>query len=620
MSEGEEAMTYRATINALAKKRLTQDPDTTVLRYLDGSSWRGLTWRETRDATIRAAKSLEEMGVERGTPVAVLAETRWEWLAADLAILARGGITVGIYPTLLPEQVKYELSHSEAEVLIIESEQQRERIAGVLEDLPQLRHVVDLTDIIEREGAAPSDDEIDAFWEAVELIGPEDVATYIYTSGTTGPPKAVVLTHGNIHEVVMASRDGMPVYPGDTSIIFLPMAHILQRFVLYRGLVEDANAVVAPSLNRLPETFLEARPQVVATVPRMLEKIREGVEQKIGQQRPLVRGIYHAACGIGRAHSRALQAGRRPGPLLGLGWSIADRLVYSKIKNRLGGRLRWFISGGAPLDPELATWFHGMGIPILEGWGLSETTAPLCMSQPEDLRIGTVGRPLPGSEVRITDDGEVEARGPGLFQEYLKDPDATSAAFTDDGWFKTGDLGTVDSSGFLRIIGRKKDILITAAGKNVAPINIEQRLERARCVARAVAVGDRRPYLVALLEPDVEWLEAAAGRKGWPDDRADLLAHPEVVALFDLAVEKANAGLARFEQIKTWALLPDPLSEPLGTLTTTLKVRRQAVYERYAELVDGLYEKGSTEPDRKTSGKLAKVEKMATAMWQLAFG
>jgi len=538
------------------------------------------------------ARALERLGSGPGVTTAILSETRREWVAVDLANLCLGGVTVGVYPTLLPRQIAYQLAHAEVRVLVVEDAAQAAKIAGIRDQVPTLEAIVSLEAApgLERlqDLAAPEDHAwLEARSQAVE---PDDVATYIYTSGTTGEPKGAVLTHGNFVTVARASQTAVPTRPGDRSLIFLPLAHSLQRFAVYRGLMEEDGEGWFTTIDDFQEALAAARPQVLATVPRMLEKIRSRAQAKVAERGGIVKTLFDWAFRVGLARSHRLETGAPVPTTLAWQYALADRLVFSRIRERLGGEMRCLVSGGAALNPDVARWYHAMGITVLEGWGLTETSAPATANREDDFKFGTVGKALPEVELHIADDGEILVRGPGIFREYLKNPEATADALA-DGWFHTGDIGALDAEGFLRITDRKKAILVTAGGKNIAPLPIETRLEYCDYVETSVVIGSERPYLVALLTPDEENLDAWASQNGLPaEDLATRLERPEVRALFDAAVADANRDQARFEQVKKYALLPTSFSDQTGELTPTLKLKRRVINERHGEVIDALYQ------------------------------
>jgi long-chain acyl-CoA synthetase len=457
--------------------------------------------------------------------------------------------------------------------------------------LPGLVHIL----TIDRVSGLPSalevaaDPDIAAFRARCAEVEPSDIATYIYTSGTTGDPKAAILTHHNFWSVAHATLGLARIEPGDRSIVFLPLAHSLQRFAMYRGLLEVVSGVYAESIEKVTDALLFGRPTLLATVPRMLEKIRDRMLATVRARGGTAERVFEWAMGVGRKRALALESKQPLSRFTRLQLRLADRLVFEKIRARMGGELRVLISGGAALDPEVARFYLAMGIRVLEGWGLTETSAPATANTEEDFRLGSVGKPLPGVDVRRDADGELLVRGPGVFVGYLKDPAATAAALQ-DGWFRTGDIGTIDADGFVRITDRKKEILVTAGGKNIPPVNIEKRLERSPFVSQAVAIGDRRPYLVALLVPDAEAVSAYARDHGLPDEPlAASVRRPQIDSLIQTAVAEANRELASFESIKRFAVLGAPFSVETGEITPTLKLKRRIIEEKYRVDIERLY-------------------------------
>lgn len=571
------------TIPSLLFARIDRGADSPAYHWNQEGAWRSRTWGQSEEEIAVIARWLVDHGIQPGTPIAILADTRPEWSAADFAITAIGAITVGVYPSLTAEQVRYQLVHSGARVVFVENAIQEVKVAAIQSLCPELVHVVRMDRPL---NAAP---DVALLRDRGARVRDDDVATIIYTSGTTGEPKGALLTHANFWEVAHRTRGLARVLPGDRGVIFLPLAHSLQRFVMYRALLDDIVGVYASSIEQLPEALAFGRPTVLASVPRMLEKIKERAEATASQRGPRARAIFDAAIALGRRRAQALERGERLGLKDRILVRLADRLVFRKIRERLGGELRVLACGGARLDPEVARFFVGAGITVLEGWGLTETCAPATANAEGAWRLGTVGRPLPGVEVRVADDGELLVRGPGNFRGYLNDDAATQASFDGD-WLRTGDIGEIDPDGYVKITDRKKEILITAGGKNVPPANVEKRLERASVVSQAVVVGDARPYLAALLVPEVEAIEALAKRSGWPDEPlAARVNRPEVRAAFDRAVADANAEVAKFEQIKRYEVLPVTFTVEGGEITPTLKLKRRVIALKYADAIARLY-------------------------------
>jgi long-chain acyl-CoA synthetase len=530
------------------------------------------------DLVSGLARRLSSLGVGPGVRVAVVAETSARWLAVDLAVLCLGGVMVGVYPGALPAEVREVLADSGAAVLIAEDAAMLARLGPELDALPALVQVLTFED---GPGARPllpaAADRAFLRAQAAAVRG-EDLATLVYTSGTTGRSKGVRLTHHNLVAVVEATQAALPMGPGERSIVFLPMAHVLQRVAVYRGLLEDLEGWFS-RIDDLVDTMAVARPTVLATVPRMLEKIRQTAEATAAARGARAKTIFDHAFRVGRAAAELRRAGRPLPASLRVQHALADRLVFARVRERLGGSLRLLVSGGAALHPDDAGWFEALGVTVCEGYGLTETSAPATTNRPGAARLGTVGQPLPGVALRLDADGEVLVRGPGVFSGYEGDPASTAAAFTADGFFRTGDIGVLDPDGFLRIVDRKKELLVTAGGKNVAPVPIEAALV-GDGVAQAVLVGSERPYLVALLALDPEHPAAA--------DRASAALRAGI----DARVAAVNARLPAYATVKRWALLPGPLQVETGELTPTLKLRRREILRRHAALIAALYDGG----------------------------
>jgi long-chain acyl-CoA synthetase len=597
-----EAVPSPEPLPLLFQRRARSRGDAVAGRCKVEGRWTAFTWSSSLQAVEETACGLIDLGIQRGDRVGIISQTRREWAVADMAILTAGAITVGVYPTLTAAQTRYVLEHSGCLVVFVEDADTLEKTRLALAGLSRPPKLVVLS------GASP--DPSTPTLAALQLRGgtrralrpseldgrraqarPEDVATYVYTSGTTGEPKGAMLTHANFHYVVHASARILP-YEGRTALAFLPLAHSLQRYASYLGLVADVDGYYAESLDTVAEDIRDVRPHCFATVPRILEKIRAKVLATGRDGSDLRRDVFERSLRVLGEYGAARRAGLVPGVRLAAKARVADRLVGGRIRERIGGRVEWLGCGGAPLDPAVHAFFEDLGIAILEGWGLTETSAPVCINTLDQRRIGSVGRPMPGSYVRLAEDGEIEVRGPGVFVGYYADEAATREAFTEDGWFKTGDVGVMSREGFLRITDRKKNLLITAGGKNVAPQPIEERLRADPLIGQAVVLGDRRPYLVAMIGLDEDARRGLCAEHGLPPETEvdRLAAEPSVRAALERRVAEVNAGLAGFEQIKRWAVLPEELTVEAGTLTPTLKVKRRAVETRYADRIEGLFD------------------------------
>ena len=563
-----------------------------------------VTYRQVGEASREIGLGLMAFGLSRGDRVAILSTTRLEWCLADIGSILGGFVTVPIYPSNLPDQVEYILAHSRARVVFVEDGQQYNKVAGVRSRLPHLSSVVMMTGggggeegdstlpALRERGQAHGSGNPGALEARAEEILPTDDLTIIYTSGTTGPPKGVVTRHSNYAFNVTSALEAVNVPRGSMFLQFLPLAHSLGR--LEHFLAFDAMAVssFARSLQTVAEDLAAVRPEIMVSVPRLYEKFYARVLAKVEEDGGLSKAIFEWALGVGREASRCRQQGGEPRGFLAVKNGIADRLVFRKIRARMGGRLRFFISGGAPLSREIAEFLHAIGVLILEGYGLTETSTVTTVNRLERYKFGTVGKALPGTEIRIAVDGEILVRGPHLFREYFNDPAATREAIDPDGWFHTGDIGALDEEGFLRITDRKKDIIVTSGGKNIAPQNLENLLKNDRYISQAFVYGDRKKYLTALITLAPEEIVAWAAKQGIPGRSIKALSkNPEVLQLMRERVDEVNRGLASFEQVKKIAVLGTDFSQETGELTPTLKVRRKVVVEMYGRILDDLYGK-----------------------------
>lgn len=575
-------------------------PDAMQVKVNGG--YQPISHRTVVERVRRVALGLRELGMARGDRVALLSENRPEWAIADYGCLTTGITDVPIYPTLPAEQMVYPLEDSGARAIFVSTAEQAAKVAAIRDRVPGVGHVigfdeprapgVDLTlSELEALGAGADTPEARAAYEADALaVRPDDLATLIYTSGTTGAPKGVMLTHDNFHSNVVASSRCIPFEGRDTALSFLPLSHVLERMAgHYLMWHMGASIAYAESMDSVAADMLVVKPSLVISVPRLYEKIYARVLENAVAGGALRKRIFYWAMGVGERWSDERLAGRAPGGLLGMKYALANRLVFAKLRERTGGRLRFFVSGGAPLAAEINKFFYAAGLTILEGYGLTETSPVISVNTPEAFRIGTVGRPIDGVEVRIADDGEILARGPNVMKGYLDQPEATSEALDADGWMHTGDIGVLQD-GFLSITDRKKDLIVTAGGKNIAPQPIENLVRTNKYVSEAVMVGDRRKFPSMLVVPDFDQLEQWARFKGlrW-SDRASLVALPEVQAKMEREVEGQLVGLAHFETPKKIALLEREFSIERGELTPTLKVKRRVVDRQYRELIDSLY-------------------------------
>jgi long-chain acyl-CoA synthetase len=540
---------------------------------------------------VRAlAKGLIAAGVGQGDRVALMAHTRLEWLVVDYAILLAGGVTVPIYDTSSAEQVQWIVNDSGAVVIVVETAAMRETVEGLSERLSACRRVVTIDEggleALERDGVDVSDEIVD---QRLAELRADDLATIVYTSGTTGRPKGCVLTHRNLRTNVAQSLDaiGPALRPGDSGLVFLPLAHSLTKITALFVIESRIRDAFATDLAHLPEEMAMARPTLICAVPRIFEKVYNSARHKAHNEH---KGwIFDRAVDVAIRWSRERTAGRVL-PWTGVAHALFDPLVYSKIRHALGGDLRLAYSGGGPLGERLTHFFAGIGLDVYEGYGLTETSPALTVNRPGAWKPGTVGQPLAGTTIRIAPDGEILAKGPQVFPGYWNNPDATAATFDDDGWFLTGDIGELDDEGFLKITGRKKELLVTAAGKNVAPAPLEDRLRTHELISQAVVIGDARPFIAALVTIDDMAFDQWAAEHGHHGKSvAELREAEELRAVVQSAVDEANRSVSRAESIREFTILPHDLTIENDELTPTLKVRRATVQKTYAEVIDSIY-------------------------------
>ncbi len=586
-----------ATLNDIFFAAVERNLDRIML-YRDAGKWLPITSREFGQRVTHTARALHDWGIQRGDRVAILSENRPEWPIADMATLLLGAVTVPLYTTLTAEQTAFVLNDSGCRVIFLSSDQQLHKLLSALAKT-QIERIV-VMDSVEFTGdLAPYADKCVTMQEimrhgtdnlGLELeqqarsISADDLATIVYTSGTTGNSKGAMLTHGNIASNIQCSLLGFCMQPGLVSISFLPLCHITARHVDFSMLYHGVTLAYCPFIERLPEALLEVKPSVFVAVPRVYEKIYAQAERK-AQGLPK-RAIYDWALSVGRTHKPEILAGQIP---KSRSWKLANKLVFSKIREGMGGRVETFISGGAPLGRELAEWYATVGIRIHEGYGLTETSPVIAVNTPINHRIGTVGKTLPNLEVRIAEDGEILVRGPSVFKGYWNRPEETKAAL-DDGWFKTGDIGHIDADGYLSVTDRKKDLIKTSGGKFIAPQPIENALKLNPYVGVAAILGDRRKFPAVMISPNFAALEDWARTNNVPfQSRAELVANQNVQRLYDEIVEGINQNLARFEKLKRVMLVPDEFTADNGALTPTLKLRRRIIEDRYKKQIDELY-------------------------------
>jgi long-chain acyl-CoA synthetase len=571
------------------------------LLYKVGGTYQPVSTAELVDRVRRLAKAFEDLGVQPGDRIALMSENGPHWATVDFAAQCIGAVLVPIYPTLLPDQSSYIARDCGAKVVVAETTQHLDGLLAHADTLPEVRQfvlikgdsgdprVAGLGDLLERGGSGGGVDPV-RFEEKARQVKPDDLATFIYTSGTTGTPKGVMLTHRNIVSNVISALNVVEIDGKYTGLSFLPLSHSFERTVDYVYFYLGCTIAYGESVAKVAQNLGEVRPHVFVSVPRFYEKVQARVQEGAASGSPIKQKIFAWALGVGRQALPWRLKRQSPPGLLGMQVALADKLVFSKIHERLGGRFVMALSGGAPLSRDVAEFFWGAGVPIYEGYGLSETAPVLTVNTPKAVKMGTVGRALPGVELRIAADGEILAKGPNIMKGYWNLPEATAEVIDSEGWFHTGDIGEIDPEGFLRITDRKKELIINAYGKNVAPAPIENSLKSSRFIGQAVVLGDRRKFLSALLVPDFEALRPWAERQGiGAPANQDLIADPRVRALIAKEVEEVNTGLASFEKIVAWDLLPEEWTLETGELTPTMKVKRRIINQKYGDVIERLY-------------------------------
>ncbi len=597
------------TLVELFKNAVNSRPVSDVFRYKQDKAWTGLTGARLLDRVRNLTLALHRRGVAKGDAVAILAESGPLWSIADYAILSAGAVNVPIYPTQSVNQAEYILRESEPKLLFISTARQARRIGEALKRLPELPIVsfqpipeienAVTIDVLEGEGEIIAREQPDLYESISAEVTPEQTASIIYTSGTTGEPKGVILSHSNIVFNALASGTHLSIEPENIMLSFLPLSHIFERMVLYLCLHHGVQICYAGGIETVAADLREVRPTLMSTVPRLLEKIFARMQKTAAEGGLAKQRIFEWSLTVARRVAERKSQGRRIPAGLWLQRAAADRLVYSKLREAIGGRMMRLVSGGSALPVDIALVFNGAGIPVLQGYGLTETSPVIAVSTLDHNRIGTVGRPLPGLEIKIADDGEILTRGPHVFQGYYKKDLETQQVFVDgkpgeSRWFMTGDIGLIDAEGFLRITDRKKDLIKTSAGKYVAPQLIEGALSQSEFIEQSLIIGNNRKYVSALIVPDFERLREWARRQDiGNNDKQELIEHPKIVEMMKQEVGRLTRGLADYEKVKRIALLPEEFTIDGGELTPTLKVRRKIVEQKYQTLIDSLYPAGA---------------------------
>jgi long-chain acyl-CoA synthetase len=590
-----ERGTHSSTLADLLPLSARLYGDAPAVCFKQGDEWVKRSFKEVEETVRALSLGLIDLGVGKGDKVSILANTRPEWTYVDFAALSAGAVVVPIYQTNSPEECQYVLENADAKVVIVEDEEQLEKIREVRDRLPLLEHVVRMTgssedtislDELGARGTKRPTSEWEERWKAV---APADICTFIYTSGTTGPPKGCIISHGNYRAMLDMVQENSVIEGEDLTYLYLPLAHSFALLIQLGSF--DLGATLA-YWERDPQKILpnlaELRPTYFPSVPRIFEKIYTAATSAIEKEGGLKKAIFNWAIEVGKKMRAVERKGAKPGFLLRKQYEFADKRVLSKIRGLFGGNLRLAVSGAAPINPDILRFFDAAGVLVLEGWGMTETSTAATISTPEDFKIGTIGKPFPGCEIKIAEDGEILVKGPNVFQGYYKNEEATRETIV-DGWLHTGDIGEIDEDGFIKITGRKKDIIITAGGKNITPANLENEIKQHPLVSQCVVVGDRRPYLVALLTLDPEDTLAYANEHGLPADPAELARSDEIRGAIEAHVDQVNEKFARVEQVKKIAILPHDLSQESGELTPTLKVKRAVVADKHHDEIEALY-------------------------------
>jgi long-chain acyl-CoA synthetase len=588
--------THSKTCADLMPLAAERHADLSAITYKDASGeWVSKTYREVGEIVRQLALGLIELGIEKGDKVSILANTRPEWTYFDFAALSVGATVVPIYQTNSPEECQYVLENSDAKAVVVEDSEQLAKIDEIRDRVPKLEQVIRMEgsgggaismDELVEAGKDRSDSEWEQRWQAVT---PDDICTFIYTSGTTGPPKGCVISHGNYRSMVTMALDESLLDSDTTTYLFLPLAHSFALLIQFLSFDLGGNIAYweRDPLKIIPN-LVEVKPEYFPSVPRIFEKIYTAATGEVEKSGGIKKLVFNWAIGVGRKVRERERAGKPIGWLLRKQYEIADKQVLSKIRALFGGRIKNCVTGAAPINPEILRFFDAAGVLILEGWGMTETSTAATVARPDAFKFGKVGRAFAGCEIKIADDGEILVSGPNIFQGYYKNEEATRETL-EGGWLHTGDLGELDEDGYLSITGRKKDIIITAGGKNITPANLEAEIKQSPYVSQCVVIGDRRPYLVALITLDMEECAKLGEEKGWPSD-LDRLRHNEGMrAVIQDHLDKVNEKFARVEQVKKFEILPHDLSQETGELTPTMKVKRNVVADKFEKDVDALY-------------------------------
>ena len=589
------------TLNQLLAGAVAKHKKEDALRFKKDGTWQSISSEEWLRRARHIALGLHELGIAHGDRVALLSGNRAEWFLVDSALQILGAVNVPLYANLMPSQISYIVNDSEAKAFVVAGSDQHKKVAEIRNELTTVEHFVKLEtsaevegvmlEDVEKKGKAKAAAEPDLVQKLAEAVTPEDLASIVYTSGTTGDPKGVMLTQDNLVSNVKAGLKVLPLDETDIALSALPYSHVFERMVAhYLYPAAGVSIAIAGSLDDVAQNLGEIRPTVMTMVPRFYEKLYARVNESVDKGSPGKKKIFHWAIGVGGEHGKYRLAGKSASFGLELKYKLANALVFKKLQARIGGRLRFFVSGAAPLAKEIADFFWAAGITIVEGYGLTETSPVISVNRPGSIKFGTVGRLIPGVEVKIAGDGEIYVRGPNVMKGYYKKEDATAEAIDSDGFFHTGDIGELDGDGFLKITDRKKDIIVTAGGKNIAPQPIEGRLKTNAYIAEIVVVGNKRKFASALIVPDFEKLTVWCARQSITAESPDAMAaHPRVTEFILAEIESLSGGFATYERIKKITILAKEFTIEDGELTPTMKVKRRVIESRYQDLIDEMY-------------------------------
>ena len=593
----------KTTINEQLLNSVNQHGSKAALSSKVDGAYQDISYDELGDRVKHLCLGLIELGVQKGDRVALLSENRPEWAITDLAILAAGGVNVPMFSTLTPPQVEHIVRDSGAKIICVSSEKQLQKVQAFRANVDDLQQVI-IFDAIDLEnsdevltfnqvcgiGEKAEDGDL-VYQKSRDAVTPEDLATIIYTSGTTGQPKGAMLTHNNFMSNVQACFEIVGFASEDVFLSFLPLAHVFERMGgHYLPLSCGATVAYAESPFTVAQNMKEVRPTIMMSVPRLYEMMHEKIIRSVQEGSSLKQKIFYWSVGVGEKVSQAIQQQKNPSVILGLKYGLANKLVFNKLQSATGGRLRFFVSGGAPLSKSIAEFFHAAGILILEGYGLTETSPVISVNRPDQWKFGTVGTQIAGVEVKIAEDGEILSRGPHITQGYFNKPEETAEAIDADGWFHTGDIGEMDADGFLSITDRKKNIIVLSNGKNIAPQPIENQLNQSRYISQVMLIGDQRKSISALIAPNFDALKAYAKEMELaPQEVGELIESKEIRQLVRKEIERLSTALADFERVKMFTLLDREFTQEADEMTPTLKLKRKVILEKYGDKIEKMY-------------------------------